>query len=87
MTKTEKNNFVYSEIQFIVNRTDNDAIYKCSAKNDAIDIPLFQTVKFNVYCKLNGFLFDEISLSYVTFPLDFILHSGLLDSQLTLPSS
>lgn len=48
VTKTDKS-LVYSEIQILVNATDNEAVYKCEAINPAIDIPMFQLVKFNVY--------------------------------------
>lgn len=42
---------VYSEYTIYANATDNEAIYKCEASNLATDIPLFKTVKLNVYCE------------------------------------
>ncbi|XKL66984.1 hypothetical protein PGB90_010404 [Kerria lacca] len=47
-TKTEKTS-VLSEIQILVNSTDNEAVYECKANSPALDIPFFKTVKFNVY--------------------------------------
>ncbi len=44
-------NVVFAEIKILVNGSDNDAVYKCEAKNPAIDIPHFRVTKLPVYCK------------------------------------
>jgi hypothetical protein len=45
---------VSAEVNILVNVTDNEARYKCEASNSATEIPLFETVTLNVYCKYEG---------------------------------
>ena len=42
---------VTAEITIVTNVTDNKARYRCEAANSAIDIPLFEDITMNVYCK------------------------------------
>lgn len=57
---------VSAEINIMINATDNEAVYKCEATNPALDIPLFETIRFNVYCKrnLNFIIFEFYYFSY-----------------------
>lgn len=51
-TMTVNGNQVTNELMIITRDSDNNAIYKCSAYNSAIDIPLNTSIQLNVYCKL-----------------------------------
>lgn len=44
---------VQSELNIIANITDNQAIYRCEAKNSATDVPLFDKKTLSVHCEFS----------------------------------
>lgn len=44
-----------------VGDSDNEAVYKCEAKNSATSIPYSRTLKMTVYCKLKSEFYRKIS--------------------------
>lgn len=59
----ERNSRVWSELLITISPSDNNASYKCDAKNAAISEPLTAQVKLEVKCKwlLNPYLYDNMS--------------------------
>lgn len=86
VTKNDKS-LVYSEVQILVNATDNEAVYKCEAINPAIDIPMFQAVKFNVYCTYTNKRVLLYSLMYPHFSTKCTLPASALFVELVCFSS
>lgn len=50
-TITRNENSVSAELSFLVNITDNDAVYKCEVTHPALEVPLMKTLKLKVQCK------------------------------------
>lgn len=52
------NNSVQSEINIIANITDNQATYKCEAKNSATDVASIAEKTLSVHCKFTTYKYS-----------------------------